>query len=211
MKTDHLRALCFFEVAVYGIPNLLVELLHGIGFRKDGRTEHARRPAALGGFLDHEDDLVHRMKKAYHVGIEQRPKCDRSEKTEASRPRNGGFRAQCEFMAWATRGPFPETGVYLDGCFRVLADRDKLHQAVKPLALMKRLGAIAPAGGLVVDPFVGSGSTCIAALRSGRRVIGVEINAQWAALARERVRADIDSTNLTARAAGQLPMFRKGT
>src|ERR1041385_614526 len=132
------------------------------------------------------------------------------DKTEASRPRNGGFRAQCEFMAWATRGPFPETGVYLDGCFRVLADRDKLHQAVKPLALMKRLGAIAPAGGLVVDPFVGSGSTCIAALRSGRRVIGVEINAQWAALARERVRADIDSTNLTARAAAQLPMFRKG-
>jgi site-specific DNA-methyltransferase (adenine-specific) len=94
-------------------------------------------------------------------------------------------------MAWATRGPFPETGVYLDGCFRVLADRDKLHQAVKPLALMERLVTIAPAGGLVVDPFVGSGSTCIAALRSGRRVVGVEIVAQWAELARERVRADL--------------------
>ena len=46
-------------------------------------------------------------------------------------------------MTWATRGPFPETGVYLDGCFRVLADRDKLHQAVKPLALMERLVTIA--------------------------------------------------------------------
>jgi site-specific DNA-methyltransferase (adenine-specific) len=79
-------------------------------------------------------------------------------------------------MTWATRGPFPETGVYLDGCFRVLADRDKLHQAVKPLALMERLVTIAAAGGSVVDPFAGSGTTCIAALRQGRRGVGIELN-----------------------------------
>ena len=130
--------------------------------------------------------------------------CD---KTEASRPRNGGFRAQCEFMTWATRGPFPETGVYLDGCFRVMADRDKLHQAVKPLALMERLVTIAPAGGLVVDPFVGSGSTCIAALRGGRRVIGIEIHREWAELARERVRAEVSGSDYGARAAGQQSLF----
>lgn len=129
------------------------------------------------------------------------------DKTEASRPRNGGFRAQCEFMAWATRGPFPETGVYLDGCFRLIADRDKLHQAVKPLALMERLVTIAPAGGLVVDPFVGSGTTCIAALRHGRRVIGVEINAEWTELARERVRADVSGSDYGARANGQRALF----
>jgi len=46
---------------------------------------------------------------------------------------------------------------------------------VKPLALMERLVTVAPAGGLVVDPFVGSGSTCIAALRNGRRVIGIQV------------------------------------
>ena len=129
------------------------------------------------------------------------------DKTEASRPRNGGFRAQCEFMAWATRGPFPETGVYLDGCFRVLADRDKLHQAVKPLALMERLVTIAPAGGLVVDPFAGSGTTCIAALRQGRRIVGIEISAEWAELARERVRADLTGSAHEARAAGQRALF----
>ena len=69
--------------------------------------------------------------------------------------------------AWATRGPFAETGVYLDGCFRVIADRDKLHQAVKPLSLMERFVTIAPVGGVIVDPFVGSGSTCAAAVRAG--------------------------------------------
>jgi site-specific DNA-methyltransferase (adenine-specific) len=129
------------------------------------------------------------------------------DKTEASRPRNGGFRAQCEFMTWATRGPFPETGVYLDGCFRVLAERDKLHQAVKPLALMERLVTVAPAGALCVDPFAGSGTTCLAATRQGRRVIGMEINRDWANLARERVRADVSGSDCAARARGQQALF----
>jgi site-specific DNA-methyltransferase (adenine-specific) len=129
------------------------------------------------------------------------------DKTEASRPRNGGFRAQCEFIAWATRGPFAETGVYLDGCFRVIADRDKLHQAVKPLSLMERLVTIAPVGGVVVDPFVGSGSTCAAAVRQGRRVIGIEINREWAEVARERVRADVSGSDYAARASGQRALF----
>jgi site-specific DNA-methyltransferase (adenine-specific) len=117
------------------------------------------------------------------------------------------IRAQCEFMTWATRGRFVETGAYLDGCFSVLADRDKLHQAVKPLALMERLVTIAPTGGLVVDPFAGSGTTCIAALRQGRRVIGVEINRDWAELARERVRADLSGSDYAAQVAGQRTLF----
>jgi site-specific DNA-methyltransferase (adenine-specific) len=110
-------------------------------------------------------------------------------------------------MAWATRGPFPETGVYLDGCFRVLADRDKLHQAVKPLALMERLVAVTPASGLVVDPFAGSGTTCVAALRQGRRAIGIEIGEEWAELARERVRAETTGSDYVARAVGQQALF----
>ncbi|HVW28884.1 MAG TPA: DNA methyltransferase [Polyangiaceae bacterium] len=131
------------------------------------------------------------------------------DKTEASRPRNGGFRAQCEFMAWVTRGPFAETGVYLDGCFRVLADRDKLHQAVKPLALMERLVTIAPAGGLIVDPFAGSGTTVAAALRQGRRVLGIEISREWAELARERVRADASGSDYAALLRGQQALFSR--
>jgi site-specific DNA-methyltransferase (adenine-specific) len=129
------------------------------------------------------------------------------DKTEASRPRNGGFRAQCEFITWVTRGPFAETGVYLDGCFRVVADRDKLHQAVKPLSLMERLVTIAPSDGVVVDPFVGSGSTCAAAVRQGRRVVGIEINREWAEVAREQVRADVSGSDYAARMAGQRALF----
>jgi hypothetical protein len=39
---------------------------------------------------------------------------------------------------------YAETGVYLGGSFRVLADRDKLHQTVKPIALMAQLVTVAP-------------------------------------------------------------------
>jgi site-specific DNA-methyltransferase (adenine-specific) len=72
---------------------------------------------------------------------------------------------------------------------------------------MERLVTVAPTGGLVVDPFVGSGSTCIAALRQGRRVIGVEINREWAELARERVRADVSGSDYGARVSGQRALF----
>jgi site-specific DNA-methyltransferase (adenine-specific) len=100
-----------------------------------------------------------------------------------------------------------ERRISRDGCFRVIADRDKLHQAVKPLSLMERLVTIAPVGGVVVDPFAGSGSTCAAAVRQGRRVIGIEINREWAEVARERVRADISGSDYAARAAGQRALF----
>ena len=90
----------------------------------------------------------------------------------------------------------------------MMADRDKLHQAVKPLSLMERLVTIAPVGAVVVDPFVGSGSTCAAAVRQGRRVIGIEICR--AEVARERVRADVAGSDYAAQAAGQRALFGEG-
>lgn len=49
------------------------------------------------------------------------------------------------------------------------------HVSVKPLALMEQLiRATVPEGGLVLDPFNGSGSTGIAALALGRNYVGIE-------------------------------------
>ena len=45
----------------------------------------------------------------------------------------------------------------------------------KPLELMRLLvGACCPPGGLVLDPFCGSGTTLVAAVESGRRAIGID-------------------------------------
>ena len=45
-------------------------------------------------------------------------------------------------------------------------------------------------GDLVVDPFVGSGSTLVAALRCGRDAVGYDLDPDYVALARERLAAE---------------------
>ncbi len=52
---------------------------------------------------------------------------------------------------------------------------------------MEQIVRIVPAGGLVLDPFAGSGSTGLAALRAGRRFLGFELSIEWAEFARRRI------------------------
>ena len=60
--------------------------------------------------------------------------------------------------------------------------------ARKPLALMRYLcRLITPPGGLVLDPFCGSGSTGIAALQEGFRFTGMDNNAEYCEIARKRM------------------------
>ena len=62
------------------------------------------------------------------------------------------------------------------------------HPTVKPLALMRYLlKLIVPPGGLVLDPFMGSGSTLIACQQLGIRGIGVEIEEKYAEIAAKRL------------------------
>lgn len=133
------------------------------------------------------------------------------DKTEASRPRAGGLRSQCEYIVWGTKGALVERDVYLNGCFRFAVGREKLHQAVKPDGLLAELVKLCPESGIVLDPFNGSGSTGIAATRSGRRYIGLEIFESWAEISRERIRADINGSTLQAASAGQTALFAGDT
>jgi DNA modification methylase len=66
------------------------------------------------------------------------------------------------------------------------ASRENDHQAEKPVALMER--AIKLTGGAtVLDPFMGSGTTGIACIRTGRRFIGIEIDPTHYATACRRI------------------------
>jgi DNA modification methylase len=57
----------------------------------------------------------------------------------------------------------------------------------KPLALLELLvGACAPPGGVVLDPFCGSGTTIVAARRLGRDAIGIDVNEEAVRIARAR-------------------------
>ncbi len=65
---------------------------------------------------------------------------------------------------------------------------NKNHSAVFPVALPTWfIKLFTQPEDLVLDPFLGSGSTAVAALNLGRHFLGIEINSEYAELARERV------------------------
>ncbi len=80
------------------------------------------------------------------------------------------------------------------GCDHLPADprtgRRNRHVSVKPVRLMRWLcRLVTPPGGLVLDPFAGSGTTGVAALVEGFRFLGCERDPEHLAVARARVGA----------------------
>jgi len=70
------------------------------------------------------------------------------------------------------------------------ADRDdgNHHPTVKPVDLMRYLVTlVCREGGTVLDPFMGSGTTGIACIRTGRKFIGIERDARYFEIARQRL------------------------
>ena len=65
----------------------------------------------------------------------------------------------------------------------------KRHPTVKPVPLMERLLASIPESFTILDPFAGSGSTLVAALRLGRKAIGIEIDPIYFETASRRIAA----------------------
>jgi site-specific DNA-methyltransferase (adenine-specific) len=62
------------------------------------------------------------------------------------------------------------------------------HPTVKPISLMKYLvKLVTPVGGVVLDPYCGSGTTCLAATEENRQFIGIERDPKFHKLATKRV------------------------
>lgn len=101
-----------------------------------------------------------------------------------------GFRAQHEIILHYTAGSpkYHDLGtanVLKAG--RVSAD-EREHQTQKPMDLMEKLmRVVCPVGGTVLDPFMGSGATGCAALKTGRKFIGVERDEDHFAVALRRI------------------------
>lgn len=111
-----------------------------------------------------------------------------------ARPQPDRFRAQAEYIIWATNGardsvPTP-TSAYLDGVFRVSIPQnaDREHSTQKPVELLQQIVPICRPGGTVLDPFVGSGTTAVAAIATGRKVIACEISEEYCAIAARRIK-----------------------
>lgn len=71
------------------------------------------------------------------------------------------------------------------------SNRSGEHSAEKPIPLMERaINLVSPRGGVILDPFCGSGTTGVAALRQGRTFIGIERESEYLDIARRRIEAE---------------------
>lgn len=112
-----------------------------------------------------------------------------------SRPsfRQRSFLNQCEYVVWGTAGSSAgDETVPLPGFYQATPPTDRVHQTQKPLDVMRELVKIVPEGGTILDPFMGSGTTGVAAVLEGRKFIGVEMTEHYAEVARERITTAIN-------------------
>lgn len=112
------------------------------------------------------------------------------DKTESARaPHKGYFRHQCEYVVWGSSGvlrPCAHDGPF-PGCVRIRTDhRKKRHQTGKPVELIEQLIRLVRRGdGVILDPFMGSGTTGVACVRTGRQFVGIEATSAYFDVARE--------------------------
>jgi len=68
--------------------------------------------------------------------------------------------------------------------------KGNIHPTVKSLSLMRYLCNLTktPTGGIILDPFAGSGSTLIAAIQTGRDFIGIEKEEEYIKIAEARIK-----------------------
>lgn len=109
------------------------------------------------------------------------------------RPQMARYKQQCEFVVWGSKGSIPADrdigvlpGIY---SYAMPTGAKRLHQTEKPVPLLSNLLAICPAGGKVLDPFMGSGAAEEAALRTGHDVTGIEITEHYYQTAVARLQA----------------------
>lgn len=111
------------------------------------------------------------------------------------RPAQGGegiaiFHARRKNMKWNGGGKA--------GLFRHLVERgNKEHPTQKPLTLIEELiGLFSFEGQTILDPFMGSGTTGVAAVKLGRKFIGIEREPKYFDIARKRIQAALDAPDM---------------
>jgi DNA modification methylase len=102
----------------------------------------------------------------------------------------GDFGSRVEIFLFAHKGRHKLRGKRLANLWHIPRDPAGEHPTPKPVKLMERMILCSTdPGGVVFDPFMGSGSTGVACVNIGRRFIGIEIEPRYFDIACERIRA----------------------
>lgn len=101
------------------------------------------------------------------------------------------FRNQHELVVYGKRSPAAITS---GKCGNVIACRrsgNANHPTEKPVDLLCAMLRTCVNTGTVLDPFMGSGTTLVAAKSLGRRAVGIELEERYCEIAAERCRQDV--------------------
>ena len=127
--------------------------------------------------------------------------------------------AECFVTAWCGPGLSSWNGGGRRNVFTHLtnaSDRHGEHPTEKPLSLMLELvDLFTQPGDLILDPFMGSGSTGVAAVRLGRRFIGIEKDARYFEISSERIADAVSRPDMfisqRVEPAKQQPLFSEAS
>ena len=108
------------------------------------------------------------------------------------RPRKGWFRANVEYLVMASCGPIltghRAPGMCADGVIYCRVNGvEKLHQTGKPVEVAEAIISLRPDLEHILDPFMGSGTTGVACVKTGRKFIGIEIERKYFDIAVKRI------------------------
>lgn len=128
-----------------------------------------------------------------------------------SRPQMGRFRSECEFVVWGSKGAMPtDRGVpVLPGYWNYapVSGAEREHLTEKPVELMRDVVRLGSPQGRVLDPFLGSGSTGVAALAEGMSFAGIELSKDYDSIARRRLQEFTDGVARGSSKTGQLGLL----
>jgi site-specific DNA-methyltransferase (adenine-specific) len=112
------------------------------------------------------------------------------------RPMAGRFRNHLEYVAWGTNGahngPQDEYPSTL-GAVPTVPSGEREHVTQKPVELLRQLLRVVPQPSAltVLDPFMGSGSTLVAAKYAGHHAIGIEVDERYCEIAANRLSQEV--------------------
>lgn len=113
----------------------------------------------------------------------------------------GNLGNQYEFIIFGVKGDFEIKGYRYSNVWRFDREAPKGHPTTKPVPLIKRAIELTTLEeGMVLDPFLGSGTTLMACRETNRNGIGFEINPDYEPVIKERSMANIPRLDTFAEA-----------